>query len=241
MALAKLHELPAMILKHRTLAKLKSTYADALVDLVHPRTGRIHTSYNQTVTATGRLSSSDPNLQNIPIRTEEGLEIRRAFVARPGWRLLSADYSQIELRILAHCSEDELLIRAFRRGGGHPHPDRVGGLRARARPGHARAAPPGQGHQLRDHLRDERLRARAAARDQPEDGQDLHRPLLRALPGGPGVRRAHDRRGPADPHARAPCSVAFGCCPTSTTPTRSSARRPSAPPSTRRSRARRPT
>jgi DNA polymerase-1 len=115
-ALAGLHELPAMVLKHRTLSKLKSTYADALVDLVHPRTGRIHTSYNQTVTATGRLSSSDPNLQNIPIRTEEGLEIRRAFVARPGWRLLSADYSQIELRILAHCAEDERLIRAFREG-----------------------------------------------------------------------------------------------------------------------------
>jgi DNA polymerase-1 len=112
-ALAKLHELPAMILKHRTLAKLKSTYVDALVDLVHPGTGRIHTSYHQTVTATGRLSSSDPNLQNIPIRTDEGLEIRRAFVPRPGWRLLSADYSQIELRILAHCSEDEVLIRAF--------------------------------------------------------------------------------------------------------------------------------
>jgi DNA polymerase-1 len=113
-ALAGLHELPALILKHRTLAKLKSTYADALIDLVHPETGRIHTSYHQTVTATGRLSSSDPNLQNIPIRTEEGREIRRAFVPRSGWRLLSADYSQIELRILAHCSEDETLIRAFR-------------------------------------------------------------------------------------------------------------------------------
>ena len=114
MTLAKLHELPAQVLQHRTLAKLKSTYADALIGLVHPQTGRIHTSYHQTVTATGRLSSSDPNLQNIPIRTEEGLEIRRAFVPRDGWVLLSADYSQIELRILAHCSADETLIRAFR-------------------------------------------------------------------------------------------------------------------------------
>ncbi|MBI5580179.1 MAG: DNA polymerase I [Deltaproteobacteria bacterium] len=114
MTLAKLHELPAQVLQHRTLAKLKSTYADALIGLVHPQTGRIHTSYHQTVTATGRLSSSDPNLQNIPIRTEEGLEIRRAFVPRDGWVLLSADYSQIELRILAHCSADEVLIRAFR-------------------------------------------------------------------------------------------------------------------------------
>ena len=114
MSLAKLHELPALVLQHRSLAKLKSTYADALIGLVHPQTGRIHTSYHQTVTATGRLSSSDPNLQNIPIRTEEGLEIRRAFVPRDGWVLLSADYSQIELRILAHCSADEILIRAFR-------------------------------------------------------------------------------------------------------------------------------
>jgi DNA polymerase-1 len=111
--LADQHELPALILKHRTLAKLKSTYVDALIELVNPHTGRIHTSYNQTVAATGRLSSSDPNLQNIPIRTEEGRQIRQAFVPRAGWYLVSADYSQIELRILAHCSEDEILIKAF--------------------------------------------------------------------------------------------------------------------------------
>ena len=112
-SLAPLHELPAMILRHRTLAKLKSTYADALIDLINPETGRIHTSYNQTVTATGRLSSSDPNLQNIPVRTEEGREIRRAFVPKKGWHMVSADYSQIELRILAHYSEDQILIKAF--------------------------------------------------------------------------------------------------------------------------------
>jgi DNA polymerase-1 len=116
MSLAKLHELPALVLKHRTLAKLKSTYADALVGLIHPQTGRIHTCYHQTVTATGRLSSSEPNLQNIPIRTPEGLEIRRTFVPREGWRLMSVDYSQVELRILAHYAEDETLIRAFRDG-----------------------------------------------------------------------------------------------------------------------------
>jgi DNA polymerase-1 len=114
-SLAAQHELPAMVLRQRTLAKLKSTYADALIGLVHPETGRIHTSYHQTATATGRLSSSDPNLQNIPIRSEEGREIRRAFVPRGGWLLLSADYSQVELRILAHCSEDEILIDAFRK------------------------------------------------------------------------------------------------------------------------------
>jgi DNA polymerase-1 len=112
--LARSHELPALVLRHRTLAKLKSTYADALLEMIHAETGRIHTSFNQTVAATGRLSSSDPNLQNIPIRTEEGREIRKAFVPREGWTFLSADYSQIELRILAHCSEDPILIQAFK-------------------------------------------------------------------------------------------------------------------------------
>jgi len=111
--LAAQHELPALILSHRTLSKLKSTYTDALLELIHPETGRIHTSYNQTVTATGRLSSSKPNLQNIPIRTEEGRRIRSAFIPEDGWQLISADYSQIELRILAHYSEDEILIKAF--------------------------------------------------------------------------------------------------------------------------------
>jgi len=112
--LAEHHELPALILRHRTLAKLKSTYADALIDLINPETERIHTSYNQTVTATGRLSSSEPNLQNIPVRTDEGREIRRAFIPRKGWHLLAADYSQIELRILAHYSDDKILIKAFK-------------------------------------------------------------------------------------------------------------------------------
>ena len=111
--LADHHELPGLILRHRTLAKLKSTYTDALLDLMHAETGRIHTSFNQTVTATGRLSSSDPNLQNIPIRTAEGMEIRKAFIPKEGWMLVSADYSQIELRILAHYADDEILIKAF--------------------------------------------------------------------------------------------------------------------------------
>ena len=114
--LAEVHELPAYILRHRSLAKLKSTYVDALIDQVDGETGRIHTSFNQTVAATGRLSSSDPNLQNIPIRTDEGLEIRKAFVPQPGWTLLSADYSQIELRILAHYADDSLFIESFRKG-----------------------------------------------------------------------------------------------------------------------------
>jgi len=110
------HELPARIVEHRTLAKLKSTYADALPTLVNPVTDRIHTSFNQLVAATGRLSSSNPNAQNIPVRTELGRRIRAAFVPEAGWRFLAADYSQIELRILAHVSGEESLVEAFRRG-----------------------------------------------------------------------------------------------------------------------------
>src|SRR5262249_11109560 len=114
--LALNHELPAKIIEHRTLAKLKSTYADALPTLISPRTGRIHTTFNQLVAVTGRLSSATPNLQNIPIRTELGRRIRAAFVPEPGRRFLAADYSQIELRILAHVSGEESLVEAFRRG-----------------------------------------------------------------------------------------------------------------------------
>jgi len=109
------HDLPLEILGYRNLSKLKSTYIDALPKLLHPETGRVHTSYNQTVTATGRLSSSDPNLQNIPIRTDEGNRIRQAFIPEKGYVIVSADYSQIELRILAHLSQDEVLIEAFLR------------------------------------------------------------------------------------------------------------------------------
>jgi DNA polymerase-1 len=114
--LAAVHELPRLVLDWRALQKLKGTYIDALPQLVNPATGRVHTSFNQAVAATGRLSSSDPNLQNIPIRTDLGREIRRAFVAEPGHVLISADYSQIELRVLAHLSGDETLTAAFQRG-----------------------------------------------------------------------------------------------------------------------------
>jgi len=115
--LAPIHELPDKLLRYRHLTKLKSTYIDALPKLIHPITGRVHTSYSQTVAATGRLSSNDPNLQNIPIRSEEGGRIRRAFVAGyPGWKIISADYSQIELRVMAHLSGDEHLIQAFNDG-----------------------------------------------------------------------------------------------------------------------------
>lgn len=114
--LASQHPLPRLILEHRMLSKLKSTYLDALPRQVHPETGRIHTRFNQAVTATGRMSSSEPNLQNIPIRTDEGRAIRDAFIPREGWQLMSADYSQIELRVLAHLSGDADLVDAFNRG-----------------------------------------------------------------------------------------------------------------------------
>jgi len=110
------HTLPQLILEHRSLAKLKSTYTDKLPKLINPATGRVHTSYHQAVAATGRLSSSDPNLQNIPIRSAEGRRIREAFIAAPGYKLLAADYSQIELRLMAHLSGDERLVEAFKQG-----------------------------------------------------------------------------------------------------------------------------
>jgi DNA polymerase I len=115
--LAAAHPIAEQILSYRTLAKLKGTYADVLPRLIHSETGRIHTSFNQAITATGRLSSSEPNLQNIPIRSEEGRKIREAFVPSPGHLFLSADYSQIELRILAHFSKDEHLLEAFHSDG----------------------------------------------------------------------------------------------------------------------------
>lgn len=115
-AIADQHELPRVILEYRGLAKLRSTYTDKLPEMVNPVTGRVHTSYHQAGAATGRLSSTDPNLQNIPIRTEDGRRIRKAFVAPPGRKLIACDYSQIELRIMAHLSEDPGLVRAFESG-----------------------------------------------------------------------------------------------------------------------------
>jgi DNA polymerase-1 len=116
-AIADDHALPRLILEYRGLAKLRSTYTEKLAEIVNPRTGRVHTSYHQGAVATGRISSNDPNLQNIPVRTEEGRRIRQAFIAPEGWLVMAADYSQIELRIMAHLSGDEGLVRAFQEGG----------------------------------------------------------------------------------------------------------------------------
>jgi DNA polymerase-1 len=110
------YPLPKVILEHRGLSKLKSTYTDKLPQMMNPLTGRVHTSYHQAVTATGRLSSTEPNLQNIPVRNDEGRRIRQAFIASPGCRIVAADYSQIELRIMAHLSQDKGLLQAFAEG-----------------------------------------------------------------------------------------------------------------------------
>jgi DNA polymerase-1 len=111
------HQLPVLLMEYREISKLESTYVDALPAYVHPRTLRVHTSFSQTTAATGRLSSNEPNLQNIPIRRELGRDVRRGFIPRAGWTLLAADYSQIELRLLAHLSEDPAFVQAFRAGG----------------------------------------------------------------------------------------------------------------------------
>lgn len=114
--LAETYELPRLLMEHRGLAKLKSTYTDKLPLMIKPQTGRVHTSYHQAVAATGRLSSSDPNLQNIPVRNEQGRRIRQAFIPSAGYKLVAADYSQIELRIMAHLSGDKGLLTAFAEG-----------------------------------------------------------------------------------------------------------------------------
>ena len=159
----------------------------------NPDTGRVHTCFNQAVAATGRLSSSDPNLQNIPIRTDIGREIRRAFVAEPGHVLISADYSQIELRVLAHLSDEPTLVEAFRNGEDiHDRTARkVFGADERPRP--ARAAPAREDHQLRAALRQAGVHARQGHRRLTAGGAGVHRRLLRGLHGGPGVPRRHPR------------------------------------------------
>ena len=183
------HELPRLMMDYRQLEKLRNTYVDALPALVNPETRRIHTTFNQTVAATGRLSSSDPNLQNIPIRTDVGREIRRGFVAAPGTVLLTADYSQIELRILAHFSGDEVFVRAFREGKDvHPR-DRGGDLRRTGRRGYGRHARPGQDRELRDALRPGTLRSRAPAGHLDGRCEAVHFTVLRALLGSAALSR----------------------------------------------------
>ena len=151
------YPLPKVLMQYRSMSKLKSTYTDRLPEQINPRTGRIHTSYQQAVAATGRLSSIDPNLQNIPIRTAEGRRIRQAFVAPKGYKLLAADYSQIELRIMAHLAKDEGLLHAFRNDLDvhKATAAEVFGVELDGR--HHRPAAQRQGDQLRFDLRHERV------------------------------------------------------------------------------------
>jgi DNA polymerase-1 len=181
-AIADQHELPRVILDYRGLAKLRSTYTEKLAEIVNPRTGRVHTSYGQATAATGRLSSSDPNLQNIPIRTEEGRKIRQAFVAPPGWRIVAADYSQIELRIMAHLSGDagcSLRSMATRTCTARPRP-KCSACRKRSR---CQPAPRREGDQLRPHVRHERVRPRAPARRARGEAQDYMARYFARYPG----------------------------------------------------------
>ena len=171
--------------------KLKGTYIDALPQLVNPETGRVHTCFNQAVAATGRLSSSDPNLQNIPIRTELGREIRRAFIADPGHVLISADYSQIEFRVLAHLADDPVLVDAFRAGRRLPRADGAEDLRRRQRPRSARAAQHREDGQLRAALRqDARSRWRRTSASRQQAAQEF---IDAYFAGFPRVRAFIDR------------------------------------------------
>ena len=238
--LAEDYPLPAKILEHRGLAKLKGTYTDKLAQLALPRTGRVHTHYAQAVAVTGRLSSNDPNLQNIPIRTAEGRRVREAFVAPPGYVIASADYSQIELRIMAHLSGDEALLHAFTAGlDVHRataaevfgvEPEQVSSEQRR----YAKVINFGliYGMSAFGLAKNLGIETKAAAAY-----------IDRYFQRYPGVKRYMDetRNSPRRRVMSRPCSAGACTCPRSTRPTARAAAGPSAPPSTRRCRARRPT
>ncbi len=194
--LAEKYPLPRIILEYRGLAKLRSTYTEKLPEQIDAKTGRVHTSYHQAVAVTGRLSSSDPNLQNIPIRTAEGRRIRQAFIAPKGHVLLAADYSQIELRIMAHLSGDESLRRAFAEEGDIHRATAAEVFDGRARQGDERPAPRRKGDQFRFDLRHVGLRPRAPARDRASRRAGLRRPLLRPLSRCPRVHGPDPRERP---------------------------------------------
>ena len=196
--LALVHELPRKVLEYREISKLKSTYVDALPKLIHGETGRLHTSFSQTGTATGRLSSSDPNLQNIPVRSELGREIRAAFAAGPGNTLLSADYSQIELRILAHFSGDTRADRSISHRAGHSRTHGAGSFWRGSHGAKRRTSPRGQGDQFRNHLRANSLWTRRSTRHRSEGSREVHRRLFRALPRCEGISRTVARRSAQD-------------------------------------------
>ena len=178
------HAIARLVLEYRQLSKLKGTYVDALPALIRRDTGRLHTTFNQAGAATGRLSSSNPNLQNIPIRTELGREIRAAFVPREGWELVVADYSQIELRLLAHMSGDPVLVDAFRNGEDIHTRTAAEVFGVSAADGHPRDAPQCQGRKLRHRLRADTFRLGGAAWNRSQGSRGLYsRATLSAIPG----------------------------------------------------------
>ncbi len=188
--LAEDYPLPKILLEHRGLSKLKSTYTDKLPRMVNAKTGRVHTNYAQAVAVTGRLASNDPNLQNIPVRTGEGRRIREAFIAPPGSKIVSADYSQIELRIMAHISGDPSLMRSFAEGEDVHRATALRDLRRHADRGIERPAAHCQGDQLRPDLRHERVRAGVEYRHHARRREALYRPVFPALS---GCRELHGR------------------------------------------------